>query len=134
MREKVPFVRLHLSNTGMCGSLSARGRARPASRPSRNRVADQLARPDAEVVVDLLDHPLRRGHLGLPDCGRCLYVHDDGVLYVDEVVGRVGIEGLPALGAGPARGRISRRQELGHDRCRRPERGIVENGHAASTA
>ena len=32
------------------------------------------------------------------------------------------------MSAGPARGRIGWRQELGLDRRRRPERGIVENG------
>jgi hypothetical protein len=34
------------------------------------------------------------------------------VIEIDQVVGRVGEEGLPTVGAGPARRRISRRDEF----------------------
>src|SRR3546814_12812577 len=50
------------------------------------------------------------------------------MLQVDQIVGAVGEEGEPAIGAGPARGRIGRRDELGHDRRRAAEGRLVEHG------
>ena len=69
MRRCRPFGRT-LSNTGIVRLDVALVDA-PGQRLGRAvaGIADQLARPDAEIVVDPLDHPLCRGHLGLPDRG-----------------------------------------------------------------
>lgn len=64
----------------------------------------------------------------LPHRRARFHIHDDGVLQVDQIIGAVGEERLTALGAGPARGRIGRRQELRNDRRRGAKRGIVEHG------
>ena len=42
------------------------------------------------------------------DRSRRLHVDDDRVVNVDQIVGRVGEEGLPAMGAGPTCCRIGR--------------------------
>lgn len=55
------------------------------------------------------------------------------MLQVDQIVGQIGEEGLPAMGGRPARGRISRRDELGHDRRRRVEGGIVPKAYVATS-
>ena len=44
--------------------------------------------------------------------GRSLDVDDDPGLEIDEIVGRVGVEGRAAWGSGPACGRISERDVL----------------------
>ena len=45
------------------------------------------------------------------------------------IVGGIGEEGLPAMGCGPSRCRIGRRDELGHDIGRSAEGLIVEHSH-----
>ena len=47
---------------------------------------------------------------------------------VDQVVGRIGEEGRPAVRRGSPRRRIGRRDELGRHLARCAERGIVEHG------
>ena len=84
--------------------------------------------PDTEAVLHPRDHALARGHLGLAHRGARFHVHDDGVVEIDEVVGRVGVEGRPAMRAGPARCRIGRRQILRHHRCRCIRCAVVEKG------
>ncbi|PAV72878.1 hypothetical protein WR25_24560 [Diploscapter pachys] len=91
-------------------------------------VGGQPLGPDAEAALHPRDHALARAYLGLAHRGARFHVHDDGVVEIDEVVGRVGVEGRPAMRAGPARCWIGRCQILGHYRCRGAERGIVENG------
>ena len=55
-------------------------------------------------------------------------IDNDGMLYTDQIVGGVGEEGLPAMGAGPARRRIGWGDELGRDLGRCPEGRIVQHG------
>jgi len=50
------------------------------------RVRCQPFGPDAEGVLHALDHPFAGGHLGLPDRGTRLHVHDDGMVEIDQVV------------------------------------------------
>lgn len=45
--------------------------------------------PDAEAILHPRDHALARGHLGLAHRGARFHVHDDGVVEIDEVVGRI---------------------------------------------
>ena len=66
-------------------------------------VAENAAGIEIEAINGPLNHPLCRQDLGLPDCGRCFNINDDRVLDVDQIVGRVGKESLPAMGSGPAR-------------------------------
>ena len=54
---------------------------------------------EAEAVLRPLDHALALRHLGLADGGGRLDIDDDGVFEVDQVVGRVGEEGVARLGA-----------------------------------
>ena len=44
--------------------------------------------------------------LRLPDRGGGLDIDDDRVVDIDQIVGRIGEEGLPAMRACPARGRV----------------------------
>jgi hypothetical protein len=83
--------------------------------------------PEAEPLARSVQHPPLRGHLGLAHRGRRLDVHDHRVVEVDQIVGAVGEEGESAIGAGPARRRVGRRDELGHDLRRGTERGIVQH-------
>ena len=55
-------------------------------------------------------------------------IRDDRVIKVDQVVGRIGEEGVATLGAGPTRRWIGRRDKLRRDRRGGAERGIVEDG------
>ena len=65
---------------------------------------------------------------GLSDGRGRLDIQDDGAFQIDQVVGAVGKEGEAAICSGPARGRVSRRDELRHNWCRCAERSIVEHG------
>lgn len=49
------------------------------------------------------------------------------IVKVDQIVGRVAKEGLPTMGACPARCRISRRDELGRYFGRRAEGRVIEH-------
>ena len=46
-----------------------------------------------------LDHALGGEHLGPADRRGCLDIDDDRVIDIDQIVGRVAEEGLPAVGA-----------------------------------
>jgi hypothetical protein len=63
---------------------------------------------EVEALHRTFDHAFGGEDLGLPDRRGCFDIDDDRVLGVDQIVGRVAKEGLPAMGAGPARRRISR--------------------------
>ena len=76
-------------------------------------VAHELGRIEIEALHRAFDHVFGGEHLGLPDRRGCLDIDDDRVVKVDQIVGRVAKEGLPTMGACPARCRISRRDELG---------------------
>ena len=76
------------------------------------RVAGQPLRVELEALVCPFDHGLGCLDLRLTDGRRSFHLDDDGVIEIDQVVGRVGEEGLPTVGAGPARRRISRRDEF----------------------
>jgi hypothetical protein len=81
---------------------------------------------EPEAVLDPLDHGPRRPNLRLPDGAAGLDVDNDGVVEVDQVVRRVGEEGLALVRAGPLRGRIRPRDELWRRRARRAPGSIVE--------
>lgn len=51
---------------------------------------------------------------------------DNRVVGIDQIVGGIGEEGMALVGAGPLRGRIGRRDELGCDLAGRAEGCIVE--------
>ena len=59
-------------------------------------VTHDLGGIEIEAFHRAFDHALRGQDLGLPDRGGCLDIDDDRVVDVDQVVGRVGEEGLPA--------------------------------------
>jgi hypothetical protein len=63
----------------------------------------------------------------LADGARRLDVDDDRIVGIDQVVGRVGEEGVALLRPGPLRRGIGGRGELRLDRARRAEGGVVEN-------
>src|SRR5438045_8270253 len=67
--------------------------------------------------------PLRRGWIS-----RRLYIDNDRVLDIDQIVVRIGKEGGSAVRCGPPRRRIGRCNELRCDLACGPERGIIENG------
>ena len=54
--------------------------------------------PDAEAIRHPHDHALARGHLGLAHRGARFHVHDDGVVEIDEVVGRIAGCAVPIVG------------------------------------
>jgi hypothetical protein len=88
-------------------------------------VAGEPSRIEVEAVDRPFDHALGRPHLGLADGGGRLDVHDDPMVEVDEVVGGLGEERLPAVGARPARRRIGGRDELRRHLGRRAERRVI---------
>jgi len=90
-------------------------------------VADDLGRAEIEAGGRALDHAFGGQNFSLPDRCGCLDVDNDRVLKVDQIIGRVGKEGLPAMGTGPARRRIGWRDELGRDLGRSAKGGIVEH-------
>jgi len=45
---------------------------------------------------------------GLPDRGCRFDINDDRVVDIDQIVGGISKEGLPAMGSGPSRRRIGR--------------------------
>ena len=59
------------------------------------------------------DHAFGGENLRLPDRGGGLDVDDERVVDIDQIIGRIGEEGLPAMRRGPARGRVGWRDELG---------------------
>jgi hypothetical protein len=63
----------------------------------------------------------------LPDCRGRLDIDDDRVLDVDQVVRRIGEEGLAAVRSRPARRRVGGRNELRGNLSRGSESGIVED-------
>jgi hypothetical protein len=83
---------------------------------------------EGEVLCGPLDHALGGENFCLPDgCGR-LNVDNDRILHIDQIVRGVGKERLSAMGAGPACGWISRRDELRDDLSRSPKGRIVQDG------
>jgi hypothetical protein len=90
-------------------------------------VGDQPLGVEAEAVHRAIDHGARGADLRLPDGARRLDVDDDRVVGVDQIVGRIGEEGVTLLGARPLRRGINGRGELRLHRARRAEGGVVEN-------
>jgi len=83
---------------------------------------------EGEVLCGPPDHALGGEHFCLPDRCGWLNIDNDRILHIDQIVRGVGKERVPAVGAGPACGWISRRDELGDDLGRRPEGRIVQDG------
>ena len=57
-------------------------------------------------LFDTIDHRSGGSDLCLPDCAGRLHIDNDRVVEVDQVVRRVGEEGVPFEGACPLRRRI----------------------------
>src|SRR6516164_8933599 len=85
------------------------------------------SRREVRPSRDLLNHAFGGQHLRLPDCGGRLDIDDDRVLDVDQVIRRIGKEGLAAVRPCPARRWVRGRNELRRDFGRRSESGIVED-------
>src|SRR5262245_23240066 len=66
-------------------------------------VTEEPARIEIEPFERALNHAFGSQHLRLPDCRGRLDIDDDRVLDVDQVVRRVGEEGLAAVRPCPAR-------------------------------
>ena len=111
----------------MCGSIPRSSTSQPASVRAVGAVGDQPLGVEAEALHRAVDHGARGADLRLADRARRLDVDDDRIVCVDEVVGRIGEEGVPLLGAGPLRRGIGGRGELRLDRARRAEGRVVEN-------
>jgi len=71
-------------------------------------VAEEPAWLESQALHRTFDHALCSENFCLPDCGGRFDVNDDRVIGIDQIVGRVGKEGLPAVRTGPARRRIGR--------------------------
>jgi hypothetical protein len=71
-------------------------------------VAHEPGRIEVEALHRTFDHAFGGEDLGLSNRRGRFDINDDRVLGVDQIVGRIAKEGLPAMGAGPARRRISR--------------------------
>jgi len=91
-------------------------------------VADQALGIQVEVLQRALDHALCRQHLGLADRRRRLDIDNDRMVGIDEIVGRIGEEGWPAVSGCPSCCRIGRRDELGRHLACCTERRIIEDG------
>src|ERR1700692_1079423 len=81
---------------------------------------------EIEALHRSFDHALCRLDLSLADRGGRFHIDNDRVVDIDQIVGGVSEEGLPAMGSGPASCRIGRRDELGRDLGRSSESGVVE--------
>src|SRR4029079_2022870 len=78
-------------------------------------VAQEPRWVEIEAFLRAFDHAPCGKNFGLSDRCRRFDIDDDRILDVEQIVGRIGKEGLPAMGSGPACRRISRRDELGND-------------------
>ena len=59
-----------------------------------------------KALLGALDHGPGSPHFRLTDGTGCLHIDNDGMLVVDQIVGGIGKERRPFVGAGPLRGRI----------------------------
>ena len=71
-------------------------------------VAHQSGGVEIEALHRAFDHAFGGENLRLPDRGGRLDIDDDRIVGIDQIICRVGEEGLPAMSAGPARRRIGR--------------------------
>src|SRR5215469_9995223 len=83
---------------------------------------------EIEAFARPLNHALGSEHLCLTDRRRGLDVDDDRVVGVDQVISRIGEEGLTAMRAGPACRWIGRRDELRRDFSCCAECRVVKDG------
>ena len=90
-------------------------------------VAHELGRVEVEALHRPFHHSFGSQHFGLSDRRGGLDIDDDRVLDIDQVIGRIAEEGLPAVRSGPARRWIGRRDELGPDLGGSPEGRVIEN-------
>jgi hypothetical protein len=105
----------------------------PSRRPSVLSAAEVVNLSNAKRC-DAFDHPLGRGHLGLTQRGRGLDVDDHGVTQIDQVVGAIGEEGLPAAGARPARRRSAGEMNFGVTSVAAPNAASSSTARYSSTA
>ena len=89
-------------------------------------VGDEIIRLQAEALFRALQHRSRSADLGLPDGARCFDVDDHSVIRIDQIIGRVGEEGVAFVRAGPLRRGVRPRDELRRHRRSRAERGVIE--------
>ena len=66
-------------------------------------------------------------NLSLADRGGRFHINDDRIVDIDQTVGGVSEESLPAKSSGPASCRIGRRDELGRDLGRPAESSVLEH-------
>jgi hypothetical protein len=71
-------------------------------------VAQEPSRIERKTLHRPFDHGLGCEDLCLPDGGGRLDINDNRIVDIDQIIGRVGKEGLPAVGAGPTRRGICR--------------------------
>ncbi len=90
-------------------------------------VTEEPVRIEIEPFERALNHAFGGQHLRLPDCRRRLDIDDDRVLDVDQVVRRVGEEGLATMRPRPACRRVGGRDELRRALGRSSESGIIED-------
>src|SRR5215472_14707269 len=81
----------------------------------------------SKALARSLDHALRGQNFRLPYRGRGFNVDNDRVVSVDQVVRRIGEEGLAAMRSCPACRWIGRRDELRRDFARGTESGIIKD-------
>src|SRR6266853_1455661 len=67
-------------------------------------------------------------NFGLADGARCLDVHDDAELHINQIIVRIRKECRSAQGSRPLGGGIGRRDELWHHVAGRPERRVIKRG------
>src|SRR5215469_8470148 len=75
-------------------------------------ISNQPFRPQVKAVVSALDHGLGGGHLGLTHRRRGLYVDNNRVLHINEIISAISVDRRATPGGGPARRRIDRRDEF----------------------
>jgi len=81
---------------------------------------------ETKAVHHPLDHGARGTDLSLANGAGCLDIHDDGVVFVDQIVGGISEERRPTVGAGPLGSGIGGGDELWHDLARCAEGSIIE--------
>src|SRR5690348_7768488 len=78
-----------------------------------SRVAREPFGLEGEALLGAFDHGLDRANFGLADGARCLDVHDDAELHVNQIIVGISKERRPAHGPRPLGSGVGRGDELG---------------------
>jgi hypothetical protein len=89
-------------------------------------VGRQSLRVEAEALLGALDHGHRGPDFGLTDSPAGFDVDDHGMVEINQIVGRIGEEGMAFVRACPLGGRIRSGDELRFDRTGRASGCIIE--------